>query len=450
VPQTQKRCVPATLLPNIPSWILLMRTEDLSAEIESPQDLELPEEAGDEQAPPPPPRGRRGGKLLAWLWESLGLGLALVLIFAVLSPLLQAIGGKVEAARERDAASQGRHVRPATNVVVTVIEPVTVRDTIRLPGIVRPFREVTVSARVTGTVLRTRSTPVEEGEKIQTGAEILRLDTRDHQIALDRAETALKAADTALERTRGLMQSRARSQADLDADAVARELARINREAALLDMERCVLRSPVDGIVEKVIPEAGELISANDPVATILDIDKVRIEIGVPEKDIAALSSLTAAELSVAALGGKRFAGRKTFLSHRPMDQTLVYLLRLEADNPGHELRPGMFVEAELVRGVRNSVVVPLFAVIARGDEHEVFVVREAEPGAGEAPDGAAGAPIAFRRPVRLGLIQGRHVEVISGLEPGERLIVLGQRSVEHGSPVSVTRTVRDLEELLR
>jgi membrane fusion protein (multidrug efflux system) len=410
----------------------------------APQAPELPLQV------PPPDGPAPGRRLLAYLWELIGLALVVLVLFLVLSWLLQAIGAKSEALRQRNDALRAAAVKPPVDVAVLPVQPVAVRDTIRLPGLIQASRDVTVSAQVSGTVLHGKHGPVAEGTRVQAGAELLRIDPEDARIAVERARTALKDAQLRLERTRDLRRQQATAQSELDAAAAAYDLARIDHEAALLDLERCTLRSPIDGVVETVFPEPGELLSRGDPVATVLDLDRVEVEIGIPEKDVDAVAGLTEAVVAVEALGS-RFVARKTYLGSAPVDRTLVYRLRLEADNPGHRLRPGMFVEAELVRAERPaSVLVPLYCVIARDGGHEVYVVQEAAGQTGLPPGQGAPRQFAERRQVQLGVIQGQQVEIRSGLRAGDRLIVLGQRSVQHGTAVTVTRSVRDLQELLR
>ena len=141
--------------------------------------------------------------------------------------------------------------------------------------------------------------------------------------------------------------------------------------------------------------------------------------------------------------------GRKTYLSVKPHEMARVYTLRLELENPDGVLRPGMFVDALVLKETRpNSVLVPLFAVIPGEEGHAVFVVVPVAAAPGSPATTAT--EVAQRRLVKLGVMQGAQVEIVSGLKPGERLIVMGQRSVAEGSPVAVTRTVKDLAELTR
>ena len=95
-----------------------------------------------------------------------------------------------------------------------------------------------------------------------------------------------------------------------------------------------------------------------------------------------------------------------------------------------------MFVRVEIVKKeVQQSLSVPLYAVINRNGDQSVYVV-----------DGES----ARARPVSLGLLDGWRVEVVQGLQPGDRVIIVGHRSVKEGDPVRVIRSVEDPEEIIQ
>jgi membrane fusion protein (multidrug efflux system) len=385
-----------------------------------------------------------------------------------------------ELTKDRQAVAAAR-TAPTVPVTVHEVEPVTVVDRIRLPGMIEALNRVEVAAQVAGKV---EALPVGEGGTVRKGDVLVRIETDDYRIAVERAEATLALAEKTIERTRRLVEQDIRTPEELEADENALAQARNALAQARLNLERTEIRSPIDGIVDEVMPETGELISLGMPVALVVQTDPLKVEVAIPEKDVSYVRNLEEAEVEIDAVrGGMTVTGRRTYLSFAPMRESLVYILRLQIPNPDGTLRPGMFAEAQVVREVRRgSMMVPLFAVLPFGDEHIVYVVGEEAPpeetnapapGPEGNPDGETGndgqegdspggpgetvaapppAPrhYARRRRVTLGVLQGRSVEILSGLAPGERLILQGQHQVEDGSLIRVMQEVDSLEELRR
>ncbi len=388
---------------------------------------------------------------------------------------------------EREQATAAR-TDAAADVEVWPVEPALLVDDMQLPGVVRPWEELVLEAQVSGQIM---SFAFDDGDEVQAGEVIAQIDDRDYQAALARAHAAearsqanlsaakadeanaraaqaraqavLRLARLDYDRARSLQQegaaTRARldqakssldqAQADLHAAeaAVARaQAAKAQAQAGLLEaqsaittaqlqVERCSIEAPFAGIVNRRFITVGTLVKSGARVLELLDLHKVKVEIAIPEADVDAVRDLDTAPVRVRSLG-RTFAGRKTFLSLKPIEQAQVFHLRLVVDNPDRLLRPGMFAEATVVRSrTKDAVVVPMYAILARDDAHVVFVVEDGK---------------AVKRPVRLGIRQGRTVQVVDGLQPGEKLITMGQRQVEDGQPVDVLRTAADPTERLQ
>jgi membrane fusion protein (multidrug efflux system) len=104
-------------------------------------------------------------------------------------------------------------------------------------------------------------------------------------------------------------------------------------------------------------------------------------------------------------------------------------------DNPDGRILPGMFARVELVKEVYpQALVIPLYAVIAQGEQHCVFVEN---------------GGLAKKRFIQLGALEGWQVQVVKGLSPQEKVIVVGHRLLEEGQPVEVLKTVHDPREII-
>lgn len=398
----------------------------------------------------------------AVVWEVFGLVVVLALGAGALAAVVGAIishGRELEEAKERLAAEAKPELAP---VDVQTVRYETVRDSIQLPGLVFANLDVKTPVEVAG---RVAEKLVENGRKVKRGDVLIRIDSRDYMVRMRRAESSLNLARLNHRRLEQLANQKAVSLSELDAAEDELERAQADYDDARLALERCEVKSPIDGDVSAIRPEVGEWLEAGSVIADIVDIDTIKIKVGIAERDLHAVRNLETCDLTADSVqGGHRFVGRKTYLSLTPAEGTQVYILELTADNADRMLRPGMFVEADVVRDIRNdSFMVGAFTVMTTPSAtYEVAVVDDVreEPSGEKAPDGSPLPParngVARRVPVRLGLMRDSRVEIFladpgrPGLRPGDLLVVNGQRNLDDGAPVSIRREVADLSEIDR
>jgi multidrug efflux system membrane fusion protein len=302
---------------------------------------------------------------------------------------------------------------------------------------------------------------VENGQKVKRGEVLLRIDPRDYAIRARRAESALNLARLRHARIKRLFEQKAATLSDFDSAEDELERAEADFDDARLALERCEVKSPIDGDVADIAPEIGEWLGAGGIIADIVDIDTIKIKVGIAERDLHTVRNLDACDLIADSVrGGYRFVGRKSNLSLVPADGTQVYVLELTADNSERLLRPGMFVEADVIRDLRDeSFMAGAFTVMTTPSAtYEVAVVADVTEEA--SGDGAAlplkRAGVARRVPVELGLMRDGRVEILlagagqPGLRPGDLLVVNGQRNLADGTPVRIRREVGDISEIDR
>jgi membrane fusion protein (multidrug efflux system) len=183
--------------------------------------------------------------------------------------------------------------------------------------------------------------------------------------------------------------------------------------------------APIAGVLNRVAVEKGEYVQEGTLVAEIVDIDTAKVVVYVPERDVQYVENGAETQVFADVAGQEEaLTGVITYMSELADIQTRATRLEISVENRRRLLRSGQIVRAKLTRRVLTDVImIPLAAVIPLEDAQAVYVVE-----AGEAE----------RRDVELGLIRGRRIQVLSGLEPGDRLIVLGHRFVGPGQPVQV------------
>jgi membrane fusion protein (multidrug efflux system) len=329
---------------------------------------------------------------------------------------------------------------PPTNVIVQTIQPIPeLADTFTLSAIVEPESVVRVAAEVAGRVERygNRVKPVswrgrdipagkviEEGEPIEPNEPIVFLNADLLLARYQRADAQFKYDDSEWTRISELYEREATSQTELDDARANRAVSAAMLEEARRNLERAKIVAPIGGILNRLTVEIGEYASPGQQVAEIVNIDRVRVVVEVPERDIYYLHLGDSADVFVDALQETRLSGEVTYISELADEFTRTTRVEITADNRDHQLRSGQIVRARLTRRMlTNAIMIPLGSVIPLEQGRVVYI---------------ANGDHAERREVELGLIEGRRVQILSGLAPGDRLIVAGHRYVGPGQPVTV------------
>jgi RND family efflux transporter MFP subunit len=370
-------------------------------------------------------------KLLRRIW---GMLPSLFLIFLIVIITVLFIRIKSESNRiEAEKLAALHKERPPVNVVVLDMKPLPIRDRLDLPAQVEAWVELKVLAEVPGKVVKVSAG---EGDHVNKGDPVALLDARDYENELTSVRAEYELARINFMRAKDLFEEKLITKARLDSDTAKVETLGAALRNAELRLERCSIKAPISGIINRLDAKEGLYLNVQDPVAVILDISRVKVSVGIPESDVDEVRRLEYFDVIIDALGGRTVKGRKYFLSKSPETFAHLYKLEIEVRNPGGVILPGMFARANIVkREVRDSLSVPLYSVITRGNEQFVFIEK----------DGSAGV-----RMVETGILEGWRIQITRGLTGGDRVIVVGHRSVDEGQKVNVVRTVSDPEELFR
>lgn len=365
------------------------------------------------------------GKIVFSLWNNLPR-LILLSMIALITILFFTIRDKSsEIQAEQEAAI--KQERPPINTVVMEVEPATISDRINLPGSIEPWTRLELIAKIAGSI---EEVMVKEGDTIKEGDILARIEADDYRIALERAQAAYKLARADYERDKTVYAQGVIPTAELDARETGMQTAKADLDNAKLLFERCAIKAPMDGVVRRLNAKVGLFLGIGDPIGTILQIDKVKAVIGIPESDITAVRRLDNVEITIQALDDRTVTGRRFFVSSSPETAARLYRLELEIDNPEHAILPGMFVRANIVKQtINDAITIPFYSVISRNDEQFVFVEKNG---------------IAQKRLVQIGIMEQWMVEVTEGLEPGERIVIEGHRDVENDQKVKVVKVITD------
>lgn len=371
-----------------------------------------------------PPSSRKG-KILFFIWKHLPrlVVLGLVVLIVVLAGL---VGGKKE--RLEQAKKAGRvEERKLVNAVLLDLQPRPIEDVINLPGTIEPWTRLELLAKVSGAIVEVK---VREGDAVTIGQILALIEPDDYRVALEAARAAQALAKADYERGRTMHQTKVIPVASLESLAARLQTASAELERAQLQLSRCTITAPMDGVIKRLDAKVGLFLSVGDPLAELLQIDRVKAVVGIPESDVDAIRRLDQVGLSIQALADRALVGRRHYLAPSPDTGAYLFRLELALDNPDHEILPGMFFRARIVKQhIPQALTLPIYAVISRGDEQYVFV--------------AEGETVR-KQAVRLGVIEKWQVQITDGLKAGDRVLIEGHREVEEGQGIKVIKVVTD------
>jgi RND family efflux transporter MFP subunit len=210
------------------------------------------------------------------------------------------------------------------------------------------------------------------------------------------------------------------------------EAAKASYELARVQVENTRIRARAAAVVAKVLQDEGNIIGTSTPIVVLVQDDRIQIEIELAEKYygeiISSGESLEARIFPQAYPGTDAFQGRIFTVAPTINPGSRTFTVTLDILDPLDLLRPGMYAEVELVlRRIADALLIPVSAVLDRGDRSLVFVV-----------EGSGQDAVASARTVIPGLANATEVQILSGIGPKEMVIVEGNTFLEDGQPIGV------------
>ncbi len=320
----------------------------------------------------------------------------------------------------------GRH-QPASGTTHSLppvqvrVQPVVAKQCIaseEIPGTVRPKTRATLEAKVAG---RITELPVVVGQAVKAGELVARLDANEIKARLDQARAVLEQARRDRDRYTALLAQHAVTQAEFDGVMARYRVA----EATVLEAETMLaytdVRAPFDGVVNRKYADVGDLAVPGKPLVELETTWAFRFEADIPEALIGHVQAGARLPVRVDAIG----AALEGVVSEvapggDPSSRTIHVKIDLP-DTPG--LRSGLFGRLTLPVSERTALCVPTNALVKRGQLDLVFVVADGK---------------AQMRLVKPGKQLGDTIELLSGIESGELVVIEGAAALLDGQPVQL------------
>lgn len=323
----------------------------------------------------------------------------------------------------------------------------TLVETAVFSGKVYADQELNIMPKISGKVTGVN---VKVGSPVKAGAVLFTLDKEDLQKAVDQAALVVRTAEANydrtkeqvdlakinLERQQQLYNAGAISKSQLEssesqASAKPLELAQIQWDQAKLSLQQAqdalsnsVVRAPIDGTISAVNVKYGETASNVQQAITLTTLDNLYVSINVDENIVVAIKPGQNAKVTVSSTGGAEITGKIDTIAPSANPQTQLYAVKVKIDNKDGVIKPGMFAKVELsIKNKDNVLAVNSEAVVLKNGKNTVYVVE---------------GDRAVAKEVVTGLDTGVLLEIVKGLNSGDKVIVKGQTLVEQGSKVKV------------
>jgi membrane fusion protein (multidrug efflux system) len=309
----------------------------------------------------------------------------------------------------------------AVTVVTAPVQPRDFVDVIDAVGTAKANESVVLTAKVTDTVSALNFT---DGQKVAAGTVIAEMTSGEQSADIAAERASLAEAQKQFERISGLSARGNATRAQLDAAVSARDSATARVRALESRLTDRLIKTPFAGVLGLRQVSVGTLVRPGEVITTLDDISIIKLDFTVPETFMSALAAGMTVKAQAAAYPARSFEGKVAAIDTRVDPLTRAVSVRAELPNPDDSLKPGMLLSVSLLKDQRNSLAVPETALVPLQDKQFVFVVSSEEK--------------AERREVTIGARIPGFVEIRTGLEESEQVIVEGLLRVRPGIAVRV------------
>ena len=359
-----------------------------------------------------------------------------MIVMLVVTGLLLTGLGFVKFQQIQTAIAQGAAFQPPPEAVTTIVtQEEQWPATFGAIGTMAAVQGVTVSADLAGTVDRIL---FESGQAVGEGAVLAVLDTRQEKAQLAAIEAQRELARLTFERMEGLLNERVISRAEFDrATADYRQTEAQSAEIRAV-IERKTIRAPFAGVLGIRQVNLGQYLAGGDALVTLQSINPIYVNFGVPQQTVGQIPVGRAVRVTTSDVAGIDWNGRVTAIDSIVDEATRNIQVQATLANPNGRLRPGMFVQTEVVLGASQPVLaLPASAISYAPYGDSVFVVAELKGEDGKAYRGVR------QQFVKLGPARGDQVAVLSGLKPGDEVVTSGVFKLRNGAAVQINNAVR-------
>jgi membrane fusion protein, multidrug efflux system len=282
-------------------------------------------------------------------------------------------------------------------------------------------QEATIVSKVRGIL---NEIYVEEGDEVQAGQVLAKLEEDQYRIEVARAKATLDRLYNDFMRNKELYNRNLISAETFQNAQFEYEAQKSAYELAVLNLENTAIKSPISGVISERFVKVGNMIGTDQEAFRVTDFNPLQAVLYVPEHEMSKIRRGQVARIQADAFSGRVFEGRIERISPVVDSQTGTFKVTVFVNQSEDLLRPGMFGRVRIVYDTRqNTRMIPKSAVISEDFAQSVYVIKDS---------------LAFKKEIQTGYTNGSNVEVLDGLEEGEMVVTIGQGSLQDSSRVNV------------
>jgi len=307
--------------------------------------------------------------------------------------------------------------------------------TMTIIGTVEAVHGVTVSADLPGTVDKIT---FDSGKAVRAGEVLVELDTREERAQLAALEAQRDLARINYSRMQQLVNEGVISRAEYDQATAQQKQTEANVGEIRATIERKTIRAPFTGVLGIRKVNLGQYLSAGSPVVPLQSLNPIYVDFGVPQQNVGQVQVGRTLRISAEDLAGLQFTGRVTALDSVVDEATRNVQVQATLSNPEGKLRPGMFVQVDVVLGAARPVIIlPASAISYAPYGDSVFVITDLTDKKGHTYRGVR------QQFVKVAGSRGDQVAVVSGVNPGDEVVTSGVFKLRNGAAVQVNNKIQ-------
>jgi membrane fusion protein (multidrug efflux system) len=322
---------------------------------------------------------------------------------------------------------------PTQTVSATEAATATWQPTVSAVGSVKAAQGVDVTAEIEG---RVTNVAVADGARVKDEALMVELDAAGLRAELTGAQAEASLAAIELRRQRQLREQNVNSRADVDRAQSQLEQARARVKRIQARLEKKTIEAPFAGRLGILEVDVGEFIAAGTPVVTLQRLDPINVDFTIPQDALARVETGQQVLARADAYPDQPFSGQIRAISPKVNEATRNATVRARLANPEGRLRPGMFVDVAIQLPEEERVVtLPQTAITYNPYGDSVFLVNESTDDQGET------VLTVERKFVETGASRASQIQILEGVEAGQRVVTSGQLKLRNGAKVNIDNT---------
>ncbi|MBN8782515.1 MAG: efflux RND transporter periplasmic adaptor subunit [Terrimonas ferruginea] len=311
----------------------------------------------------------------------------------------------------------------AVAVRISVVQQDTLQQDFSANGNFIPVQQLNFSSENAGRITRVL---VDEGSRVSKGQLLAVIKADQLNVDVESAQAAYQNAMADKQRYENAFRTGGVTQQQVDQARLALSNAEARLSQARLKVSDTYIKSSINGIVNKRFIEPGAVVSPGTQLFELVDISRLKLQVNVSEAVVAQVKEGDQAKIRVSVFPDKEYTGRISFIAPKA-DNTLNFPLEIElTSNPEQLVRAGMYGTAIFTAPARNSaILIPRSAFVGSVNSNQVFIVKDS---------------VASLRQIVAGRVLGDRVEVLQGLNPGDKVITSGQINLSEGTRISIVK----------